>query len=82
MTPVLTFSTANGPGVKQLAFIPFVCVTVGGLNDSNPVKCSRDTVIVPDKSLQQAISDNKYDAVVIPGGLKGSQLISEVNRFH
>ncbi|CAI9741246.1 disease 7 homolog [Octopus vulgaris] len=54
-----------------------VCVTVGGLSDSNPVKCSRDTVIVPDKSLQQAISDNKYDAVIIPGGLQGSKLISE-----
>ncbi|GAB1602134.1 protein/nucleic acid deglycase DJ-1-like [Argonauta hians] len=52
-----------------------VTVTVGGLSGASPVKCSRDVVIVPDKSIQQAVTDAKYDAVVIPGGLKGSENI-------
>jgi len=51
-------------------------VTVAGLNGCEPVKCSRDVVIVPDKSLEQAI-DQPYDVVVLPGGLGGSNAMCE-----
>lgn len=52
-------------------------MTVAGLNGVEPVKCSRDIVIVPDKSLDQAISGGTYDAVVLPGGLGGSNAMGE-----
>lgn len=54
-----------------------ITVTVAGLNGAEPVKCSRDIVIVPDKSLDQAVCDNQYDAVVLPGGLGGSNAMGE-----
>lgn len=52
-------------------------MTVAGLNGVEPVKCSRDIVILPDKSLDQAISGDPYDAVVLPGGLGGSNAMGE-----
>lgn len=53
-----------------------ITVTVAGLNGSDPVKCSRDVVIKPDMSLADAASKAPYDAIVIPGGLKGSENIA------
>ncbi|XP_070561712.1 Parkinson disease protein 7 homolog [Ptychodera flava] len=50
-----------------------VKVTVAGLDGPGAVKCSRDVVITPDKSLEDAVKDGPYDAVVLPGGGKGSQ---------
>uniref|UniRef100_T1IZC7 DJ-1/PfpI domain-containing protein n=1 Tax=Strigamia maritima TaxID=126957 RepID=T1IZC7_STRMM len=49
-------------------------VTIAGVAGSDPVKCSRDVVILPDKSLTDAISNAAtYDVVILPGGLKGAQ---------
>ena len=45
-------------------------VTVAGLSDS--VKCSRDVVIHPDCPVQH-IKNIFYDAVILPGGLKGAE---------
>ena len=45
-------------------------VTVAGLKDG-PVRGSRQTVIVPDKSLDDALAVS-YDMVVLPGGIPGS----------
>ena len=45
-------------------------VTVAGLKDG-PVRGSRQTVIVPDASLDAAL-DVSYDMVVLPGGIPGS----------
>ncbi|XP_046672005.1 protein dj-1beta-like [Homalodisca vitripennis] len=45
-----------------------VAVTVAGVEGSNPVKCSRDVVIVPDTSLAEAVKKGPYDALVLPGG--------------
>uniref|UniRef100_A0A6P4EMJ0 Protein deglycase DJ-1zDJ-1 n=1 Tax=Drosophila rhopaloa TaxID=1041015 RepID=A0A6P4EMJ0_DRORH len=50
-------------------------VTVAGLNDCEPVKCSRSVVIVPDTSLEQALSHGNYDVVVLPGGLAGNKAL-------
>ncbi|XP_016943184.2 protein DJ-1alpha [Drosophila suzukii] len=49
-------------------------VTVAGLN-CEPVKCSRSVVIVPDTSLEQALSQGNYDVVVLPGGLAGNKAL-------
>lgn len=43
-------------------------------------QCSRGVRIVPDTSLSQLSSSNsteKYDAIIIPGGLKGTEIISQ-----
>ena len=42
-------------------------VTVAGLNGNEPIKCSRDVTILPDKSLTDAVSLSPYDAVILPG---------------
>jgi 4-methyl-5(b-hydroxyethyl)-thiazole monophosphate biosynthesis len=45
-------------------------VVTAGL-DSEPVRASRGTVIVPDKTLDEALNQ-QYDMVVLPGGLPGA----------
>jgi len=51
-------------------------VTIAGLSGSQPVKCSRDVVIVPDKGLDEV--KLPFDVIVLPGGLGGSnQLASD-----
>ncbi|KAL7736723.1 hypothetical protein ACLKA6_015578 [Drosophila palustris] len=72
------------PGAEEMEFTiaadvlrrAGINVTVAGLNGSEPVKGSRDIVIVPDKSLEQAIGQT-YDVVVLPGGLGGSNAMCE-----
>ncbi|CAH1240700.1 PARK7 [Branchiostoma lanceolatum] len=48
-------------------------VTLAGLAGTNPVKCSRDVVICPDTSLDEARKKGPYDVVVLPGGLGGAK---------
>ncbi|XP_023224526.1 protein/nucleic acid deglycase DJ-1-like [Centruroides sculpturatus] len=55
-------------------------VTVAGLDGSQAVKCSRDVVVMPDKSLNDALRDSPYDVIVLPGGLKGSEKLAESNQ--
>lgn len=50
-----------------------VTVTVAGLNGAVPVHCSRDVVIQPDAALDDAKTKGPYDAIVLPGGLKGAE---------
>lgn len=47
-------------------------VTLAGLDGADPVECSRKMVIVPDKSLKDAMSSD-YDAVICPGGMGGAE---------
>ncbi|XP_077284570.1 class I glutamine amidotransferase-like superfamily protein dj-1beta [Arctopsyche grandis] len=55
-----------------------VQVTIAGLDGPDKVLCSRQVVIVPDMSLQDALAKNSsYDAVILPGGLGGSELLSK-----
>ncbi|XP_075144914.1 dj-1beta [Haematobia irritans] len=71
------------PGAEEMEFViasdvlrrAGISVTVAGLSEE-PVKCSRDVVIVPDTSLEK-VKANKYDVVVLPGGLGGSQSLAE-----
>ncbi|XP_017053896.1 protein DJ-1alpha [Drosophila ficusphila] len=50
-------------------------VTVAGLDGCEPVKCSRSVVIVPDTSLEEALTKENYDVVVLPGGLAGNKAL-------
>ena len=56
-------------------------MTVGGIGGSGSVLCSRDVVLLPDMSLEEAVAKGPYDAVVIPGGLKGAENIAQVGSF-
>ncbi|XP_031848540.1 protein dj-1beta [Nomia melanderi] len=47
-------------------------VTVAGLSAEKCVKCSRDVKICVDANLQDAVQQ-KYDVVILPGGLGGSE---------
>ncbi|KAK4311669.1 hypothetical protein Pmani_016865 [Petrolisthes manimaculis] len=53
-----------------------VTVAVAGLDGVGEVKCSRDVVIKPDLSLDDA-KGNTYDAIVLPGGLKGAEKLAQ-----
>lgn len=55
-----------------------VTVTIAGLDGADPVLCSRQITIVPDKALDAALAENPiYDAVILPGGLEGSDRLSK-----
>lgn len=55
-----------------------VTVTLAGLEGSSPVLCSRQVTLVPDKSLTEALAEKQqYDAVILPGGLEGSDSLSK-----
>ncbi|XP_022824109.1 protein dj-1beta-like [Spodoptera litura] len=55
-----------------------VTVTIAGLDGADPVLCSREITIVPDKALDAALAENPiYDAVILPGGLEGSDRLSK-----
>ena len=47
-----------------------------GEDASNIITCSRDIKIAADCSLKDALSKAPYDAIVLPGGLKGAQNLS------
>lgn len=52
-----------------------VDVTVAGLEGTDPVKCSRNIVIKPDKSLEEAAKTD-YDVVLCPGGMEGAKSLA------
>ncbi|XP_007453370.1 PREDICTED: protein DJ-1 [Lipotes vexillifer] len=52
-------------------------VTIAGLTGRDPVQCSRDVVICPDASLEEAKKQGPYDVVVMPGGGLGAQNLSQ-----
>lgn len=54
-----------------------VSVTVAGLSGTDPVKCSRNVVVCPDTSLQDAVTKAPFDVIVLPGGLQGAKNLAE-----
>ncbi|XP_026857849.2 Parkinson disease protein 7 homolog [Electrophorus electricus] len=54
-----------------------VTVTVAGLTGKEPVHCSRNVIICPDSSLEEASKKGPYDVVLLPGGALGAQNLSE-----
>lgn len=53
-------------------------VTVAGLTGAGGLILSRNVVVGAEKSLQDAIALGPYDAVILPGGGKGSEAFVEV----
>ena len=53
-------------------------VTTAGLGDG-PVRASRGTVLLPDVTLDQALTKD-YDMVVLPGGMPGSEHLKNDSR--
>ena len=51
---------------------------MAGLNGESPVKCSRNVLLVPDESLEDAIKKAPFDVVILPGGLKGMEALAAV----
>lgn len=58
----------------------FVVVAAGLGAENEPVKCARGTVIIPDKGLDQALSE-EYDLVVLPGGQPGTNNLMRDGRI-
>ncbi|GFS13213.1 protein DJ-1 [Elysia marginata] len=52
-------------------------VTLAGLKGVEPVLCSRNVKLVPDKSVADALKSGPYDVLVCPGGAKGAQNLCE-----
>jgi protein DJ-1 len=55
-------------------------VTLAGVDGEETVVCSRNIKIVPDCGLNK-VSDHLFDAVIVPGGLKGAQTCASVIQF-
>jgi len=55
-------------------------VTTASLIDE-PVKCSRGTVIIADTTLE-AVLENSFDLIVLPGGLPGADHLNADPRIH
>lgn len=55
-------------------------VTTVGLDDQ-PVKASRGTVLIPDTTLD-AVLDQNFDMIVLPGGLPGADHLNNDPRIH
>ncbi len=52
-------------------------VTLVGVESAEPVLCSRNVTIVPDKALS-AVAQEVFDTVIVPGGLKGAETCANV----
>lgn len=90
---VLSYLKLNGNGAvacSVLALYAFFCrltssyvfntqvkVTIAGLESTEPVKCSREVMIVPDTALSD-VAQEQYHLVVIPGGDGGATRIAQV----
>jgi len=57
----------------------FKVVTAGIGPENQPIKCARGTMIIPDTSLDQAISE-EYDLIVLPGGQPGTNNLMQDER--
>lgn len=54
-----------------------IAVTLAGLTGKEPVECSRQVLICPDASLEEASKQGPYDVVLLPGGGPGAQALAE-----
>ena len=54
-----------------------VDVTIAGVAGTAPVKCSRNVVVTPDAGLD-AVKDQKFDAIICPGGMGGAKSLAAV----
>ncbi|KAG7209875.1 hypothetical protein KM043_011477 [Ampulex compressa] len=61
-----------------------VLVTIASVTDNENVKCSRDVKLCADVKISNMKNDDKYDVLILPGGLGGSKTFassSEVGKL-
>jgi len=68
METVITVDTLRRAGIE---------VTLAGLSGDNAVLCSRNVRVLPDVALDSVIGQS-FDAVIVPGGLKGAEACATV----
>lgn len=51
---------------------------MAGLNGVGPYNMSRNAILSAEKSLKEALASAPFDAVILPGGLKGAEAFAEV----
>ena len=68
METVITVDVLRRAGIE---------VTLAGVNGEQTVTCSRLVKIQPDCSLEK-VSNDQFDAVIVPGGLKGAEACATV----
>lgn len=54
-----------------------VDVIIAGLTGKDVIVCSRKVAIQPDVSLDEATSQAPFDAIILPGGLKGAEALCD-----
>ena len=52
-------------------------VVLAGVKGAQPALCSRNVQIVPDVALE-SVENETFDAVIVPGGLKGAETCATV----
>lgn len=57
-----------------------ITVISAGLS-KEPVKASRGTVLLPDTTLDEALKLNRFDMIVLPGGLPGADNLADDSRL-
>lgn len=53
-------------------------VTVAGVTGAGNIVMSRNVIVGAEKSLKDALASAPFDAVILPGGLKGAEAFAEV----
>jgi putative intracellular protease/amidase len=61
--------------VLRRAGVKVTIASIEGTRDA--LKCAQDTVIVPDISISELSTDDKFDVVIVPGGDKGVKEMSK-----
>lgn len=69
METVITVDVLRRAGIE---------VTLAGVKGDQTVLCSRNVRIQPDCALDK-VSNDQFDAVIVPGGLKGAEACATVN---
>ncbi len=68
---------ANHEKQQNARILAQIDVTIAGLSGKDPVKCSRNVVIVPDTSLDE-VRSQEFDIVILPGGAGGAKALAAV----
>lgn len=52
-------------------------VKIAGIPDNKPIQCSNGVIITPDIGIKEVPKNGPFDAMILPGGLNGSQAMAD-----